>query len=760
MLLNGKINRNSFCAAMALLILCSISFTASAQSLLLDDFETVKWSGGKQDTQHVKQGKYSYCWDAAGPTGLINTRLPEDWSAYAGLAFWCYSENATGQKIHIILRSPGPNGKGDYYHGAFVVNWKGWKQVAIPFQKFRASRKPSGYNKITACSIMSRWGFDHPTPGTILYFDDMRLVSGEYLQEFAEKFPRLLPPLPAVQKVNIPETIVIPTPKSMKLTKETVNLAVNGKPEFAVLMAKEPSRVEMTAANELIAGISALAGISAKAEIIKEGGKLPAVPVIIPLGVNLKMFRKFSVSPPDKAEAYCVKTLKDQDKTYLFLAGKEKIGVYWAVQSVLQLLKKHNGSVHIPGVEISDWPSYVCRNVSASFKNAGNRMAVKYKINVLTNPYWTLAKWYVPDEKYKAMLFKQIKFAVIHGINVLQQVCPYEDNKKHRFIRCSNEKDINMLYDAYKLSLDKGSRIIQISFDDPAGIISSFPPEDKAFFKNNRFKARAYLVKQIAERVKKDYPGTLIIVTPAEPAYYGKTSPVIPYYDTAGVDKDVAVVWTGPKGDISFSLPDEVVKEFVASLNGRRFLLHDNTPGQVYGKLGTGLHGLIIFDLYADKYGKKLYKDAYGILAMIRFNSWRLPELTNIRAINIAEYMWNAENYNAETALGAAMARVAGKKAVPYLLDFKRKYIRIVKVFPELYLDMRKIPEAQRKNYHITEKEYAQLKPALTGLKAAFEKVKSTCRSKALTQELGVLCKRAADNASLFSNNDFCNTLP
>ncbi len=752
MLLKGTINRNSFCAVIALLILCSLSFTASAKSLLLDDFETVKWRGGKQDTQHVKQGKYSYCWDAASSAGLSNKTLPKDWSAYSGLAFWCYSEKATGQKIHIILRSPGPNGKGDNYHGVFVVNWKGWKQVAIPFQKFRVSRRPSGWNKITEVIIISRWTETPPIPGTVLYFDDMRLVSAEDLKKIVgSKKPRLLPPLPAVQKVNIPQTIVIPTPKSMKLTKETVNLVVNGKPEFVVLVAQEPSQVEMTAANELIAGISALAGISAKAEIIKEGGKLPAVPVIIPLGVNLKMFSKFSVSPPDKAEAYCVKTLKGKDKTYLFLAGREKIGAYWAVQSVLQLLKKNKGSVHIPGVEISDWPSYKYRDLGASSNNAGNLAAARYKVNVIHNPWWLPVKWYDPDKKYKARLIEQVKFAVTHGINVSQQICPYEDNKKHRFIRCSNEEDINTLYDAYKLSLDKGNRIIQIAFDDSARSDSTLQSEDRAFFKNSRFKARAYLVKKITERVKKDYPGTVISVTPPDPEYHGKTSPVIPYYDAVGIDKDVAVVWTGPKGDLSFSLPDEVVKEFVASLNGRRFLLHDNTLGQVYGKGGMPLCGLTMFDLYADGYGKQLEKCAYGIIAMIRFNSWRLPELTNIRAITTTEYMWNAENYDAETALGAAMARVAGKKAVPYLLDFKRKYIRIVKVFPELYLDMRKIPEAQRKNYHITEKEYAQLKPALTGLKAAFEKVKSSCRSKALTQELGVLCKRAADNTALFS---------
>lgn len=744
-----KRRQNMLYVIAALIMLCIGGMPLMAESLLLDDFETAKWGdNGKLNSEYKKQGEYSLRWDATCSGGLGTKLLAKDWSTYAALSFWCYSEKVTFQKIYVVIESPGPNGWGDYYLGTFLVDWKGWQKVVIPFSECETSRQPSGWQKITGVGFNSRFRNTVPAPGTVLYFDDMQLLSSSDAAKAAmEKGDRVLRPLveETAKVIAIPEVVIIPTPKKMVISKETVSLAESGEPLFSVLVSRNPSEVEMTAARELIDRIATYSETTRKADIVREGSALPSAPVVIVLGVDIELFTKYSIAPPGHSEGYGVKMLSDQGKKLIFLAGKDKQGVYWAVQSLLQLLEKRDHNAVIRKVEITDWPTYAYRDLITSSPE-GNSMAARYKINILNN--WGMTQWSDPDEKYKSILLEQIKFAMARGMNIAQGLGPYSSSKK-QFIRCSKEEDIEKLYATYKIGLERGNRCIQIAFDDAAELLSSLHPDDQVIFAKDLRKAHAYLVAQIAKRVRRDYPGTLITVTPKMPDYYGYSSPSVKqYYDDAEVDKDVVVMWTGWQSDITFSFSDDILKRFAAELDGRRFVYFDNTPGQEYGSAGSPLTGLVMFSQYAEQYNN-LYSYAYGILGMCRFKNWRLPELNNIQCMTMAEYMWNAESYDARTALHTVLAHVAGKDAIPHLLKFKNAYIRIVTSFPELYIDMQKKIKTDPKKYRISKNEYDQLKTLCDELGLLLNNIKKTCRHEPLTNELSMLYKRAVDNLEL-----------
>ena len=746
-----KTRDNMLCFIAALIMLCVSGMPLVAESLKLDDFETANWGdNGKLNSEYKKQGEYSLRWDATCSGGLATTALPKDWSAYAALSFWCYSEKVTFQKIYIVIGSAGPNGWGDYFLGTFLVDWQGWQKVVIPFSECKPERQPTGWQNITSVGFNSRFKATVPAPGTVLYFDDMQLLSSSDAAKAAmEVRDRVLRPLveETAKVIAVPEVVIIPTPKKMVISKETVSLAESGEPLFSVLVSRNPSEVEMTAARELIDSIAAYSETTRKADIVREGSALPSAPVVIVLGVDIELFAKYSIAPPGHSEGYGVKMLSDQGKKLIFLAGKDKQGAYWAVQSLLQLLGKRDRNVIIPKIEITDWPTYAYRDLITSSPE-GNSMAARYKINILNN--WGMTQWSDPDEKYKSILLEQIKFALARGMNIAQGLGPYSSSKK-QFIRCSKEEDIEKLYATYKIGLENGNRSIQIAFDDAAELLSSMQPEDQVFFAKDPRKAHAYLVAQIAKRVRRDYPGTLIAVTPKLPDYYGYGSPSVKqYYDDSGVDKDVVVMWTGWQSDITFSFSDDILKRYTAELDGRRFIYFDNTPGQEYGAADSPLTGLLMFSQYAEKYNN-LHAYAYGILGMCRFKNWRLPELNNIQCMTMAEYMWNAESYDARTALHTVLAHVAGKDAVSHLLKFKSAYIRIITSFPELYVDLQKLPETQQKKYRINKNEYAQLKPVCDELGALLDSIKGTCRHEPLTNELSMLYKRAADNLESLS---------
>jgi hypothetical protein len=150
-----------------------------AEVVILDDFEggeaEWKWDGMAPDHEHFRSGEAGGLWDTA--TEQVTARdIVHNWTAHDRLTFWCYSPEATGARLLLILWSENPDTDGwDYYWTLIDVDWTEWREFSIPKRAFIATREPS-WNHIEALSLASGgWDIIRPVPGTLLTFDDFAL---------------------------------------------------------------------------------------------------------------------------------------------------------------------------------------------------------------------------------------------------------------------------------------------------------------------------------------------------------------------------------------------------------------------------------------------------------------------------------------------------------------------------------------------------------------------------------------------------------
>lgn len=573
----------------------------------------------------------------------------------------------------------------------------------------------------------------------------MGLGIGDYLAYLGEdkvnlvyfKEIRLERKRPLTKKgISLPEVIVIPTPKKMELSGEELPLTSSGKFLFSILLSEIPTVTERIAAQELADEISTLSGIKERVSIFTEGETLPDKKVIFALGVNLSLFDKFQVSPPLQREGYKITRVTHDGKDIIVLAGSDKTGALWSVQTTRQLLQKRNGEIVFPVSEIIDWPTYLYRamgscDLQTSFK------AVRYKINILFEPWWAAGlfdRWYNPSEAYIKTLQELVDFAVKRGINIAHEISPYHVNLfredgRSKAIRISRSEDIDKLVNVFRISLERGNRIITLAFDDPARLEGSFHPEDVEFFEGNVLKAHAYLVAELSRRIREEFPDTLITVITRG---YEHARDITGYWDDAGVPKDIIVKWTGfGAGVISFCfLREDDIKRFKKGIEERRFVIFDNTPGQRHG-MGRGIR---MFDPWADRFGN-LHKFAYGIHGMQGFSEPPYPKIADIQALTMADYMWNPGNFDAKTTLIKAMTRVAGKEAVDHLFKFRHHYLRIAHRFP-VEVKPAKLSIEKKKSFKVTEEKYRRLQPDIKGVRKALEKIKRTSKNVQLAENL------------------------
>jgi hypothetical protein len=149
---------------------------------VIDDFETdpAHWGAGLQlSTERHRQGNASLDWPAARRTHIGTERIPGDWLPFRALAFWCFSEKATGNQImvNVISENPQIDG-GDYFIHTFPVDWTGWRHIEIPLERFAPARSPLGWDRVTRLDLHSRgWSQTETVPGTQLFLDEMVLLS-------------------------------------------------------------------------------------------------------------------------------------------------------------------------------------------------------------------------------------------------------------------------------------------------------------------------------------------------------------------------------------------------------------------------------------------------------------------------------------------------------------------------------------------------------------------------------------------------------
>lgn len=133
--------------------------------------------GVKLSSEHVKSGRFSGKWSDHPRYPTIHTRqVPSDWRGANSLAFWAFSEEATGEKIAVAIRSDSPKTIWqDYFLHTFVVDWTGWRHFVIPFDRFVSYESPVGWHAVSGVYFFTKLFSRQPNPYTVLHLDGMEL---------------------------------------------------------------------------------------------------------------------------------------------------------------------------------------------------------------------------------------------------------------------------------------------------------------------------------------------------------------------------------------------------------------------------------------------------------------------------------------------------------------------------------------------------------------------------------------------------------
>ncbi len=128
--------------------------------------------------EHVLSGEMSGRWANHPRYPTIHTRsVPGDWSPYSGLSVQIYSEEATGERITVgVLSNNEATLHDDWLVADFVVDWTGWREVAMAFDDFRDLGSPVGLASVQGLYFFTRAFDRQPNPYTVLHLDDITLL--------------------------------------------------------------------------------------------------------------------------------------------------------------------------------------------------------------------------------------------------------------------------------------------------------------------------------------------------------------------------------------------------------------------------------------------------------------------------------------------------------------------------------------------------------------------------------------------------------
>ena len=139
----------------------------------------VGWYGLSAETQQVAVGSGAGRFDIAAGKTLMSL-IPAtamDFSAKSYLGFWLYSAVNNGQILSLVVESPRPDSTDwSYYYKELVVDWQGWRWIAIDKTSFGPVREPLGWQQISKFNIYARGWNSVPLDDSLLIFDHLVLT--------------------------------------------------------------------------------------------------------------------------------------------------------------------------------------------------------------------------------------------------------------------------------------------------------------------------------------------------------------------------------------------------------------------------------------------------------------------------------------------------------------------------------------------------------------------------------------------------------
>ncbi len=550
--------------------------------------------------------------------------------------------------------------------------------------------------------------------------------------------------------------LIIPEPKQLQDSGKTIELAENGKVKFGICLNSGNIDFKKIVVRE----IAGYCGIDpGKVRTAENGSKLADSPIIISLEIGKNGSRK---------EGYTIQFLKEKNRNKIILRANDKTGLYWALQTFRQLLRKKNGKVVVSACDIKDWPDYMYRGLFAgNNEQAGRNLELKVGI-IHTAAWWFNNLFRKPEsrryKKYMEYLERLCAYVVPRGGWIGNNLCVHFQKGS---ITVSDDKEIDWLFGLYNVTLKRGGNVALLAIDDGGRKKESFTAADRKAYNNDILLSHAWFMKKMTEKIWANYPEAIIVGTTKD---YESSAGVAGYYDRIGVSKKLIMIWTGPQC-VTFDYTKSAIAKYEKGIEGRPFIIADNTPGQAHGMY----RGLTICEPYGEPRARDGYKLLYGTNCVgVKANFSPDNQVRLIRCMSIAEYMWNASRYNPEKARQRAIAKVAGNPlAVEPILKYAGLYLKLAYKFP---IDKR-IPSKKRRDfivekgqrqvaglkaledkelsrYSIGSGEYKKIQGQIKQMDELLKKIVKTCRNPKLTAEFTVYQKNMIEIIDYLHRNN------
>lgn len=348
--------------------------------------------------------------------------------------------------------------------------------------------------------------------------------------------------------------------------------------------------------------------------------------------------------------------VKKDKKILIGCWAKDEVGIFYALQTIKQLIKEKDNKIIIAEVKITDYPSFKIRGIiegtytgpwTHTQRKEILEFMARYKMNHFV--YAPKADDYVRNKWRK--LYPEDK------IKEFQELIDRAENNFIEFgyvlspvksVSYSRESSFNRIVKKYNQMHGLGIKAFGIFFDDILEVLS--PRDSKHFF--SIAEAHTYITNKVYSYLKSKDKDIKMSFCPTHYSGLEETA----YLKTVRerLNPQIFVGWTGP--DIcSYEITSAQAKKF-GEIIGRKPSIGDNYP--VAGTWGLGPLRNRSPDLY--KFVEGFVSNPLGTM----------PVASQIPLMTIADYVWNSDNYNPQSSFHKALLKFGGEDTYPYLKIF------------------------------------------------------------------------------------------
>ncbi|AEK23903.1 beta-N-acetylglucosaminidase [Capnocytophaga canimorsus] len=348
---------------------------------------------------------------------------------------------------------------------------------------------------------------------------------------------------------------------------------------------------------------------------------------------NSKSAKKFASKIPNKKEGYYLRI----EKNNIYVIGSDSRGTYYGLRTLEQLLSKPE----LPLGEIIDYPDLPNRGVVEGFYGTpwSHEKRIrqiefygKHKLNTYIygpkdDPYHSSPNWRLPYPEKEALQIKEL--VQKSNENYVDFVWAIHPGKDIRW----NEEDRQNLLKKFEKMYALGVRAFAVFFDDISG--EGTNPQKQAEllnFLHNEFVAQ-----------KKDVNPLIMCPTEYNKAW---SNPEKSYLETLGetLHPSIEIMWTGNTvvADI-----DKPTMQWINAKIKRKAYIWWNFPVSDYVR-----NHMLLGPAYGNT--SDIKNDMSGFVS----NPMEHPEASKIAIYGVADYTWNLEKYNSDTAWKNAIAEM------------------------------------------------------------------------------------------------------